>query len=217
MFVPSRSANFLIIRNLSIMLKLGELLFKNRDYTPIPFVIAMIIYANVERNSLIIGLLLSLSGEMVRIFGVAHIGGVSRTKTYSTGQKLITSGLFAHVRNPLYIGNFFLSLGMIVAANVHLYFTLGFIAFFFIQYIPIIRWEEQNLRNTFGTEFDDYSARVPRWIPKLVSTEVNPEQIRGEFKKAILSEKHTLLAVVVLYLLLLWRSGWLEMLANFSA
>ncbi|MBT4088707.1 MAG: isoprenylcysteine carboxylmethyltransferase family protein, partial [Deltaproteobacteria bacterium] len=74
------------------MLKLGELLFKNRDYTPIPFVIAMIIYANVERNSLIIGLLLSLSGEMVRIFGVAHIGGVSRTKTYSTGQKLITSG-----------------------------------------------------------------------------------------------------------------------------
>jgi protein-S-isoprenylcysteine O-methyltransferase Ste14 len=198
------------------MLKLGELLFKNRDYTPIPFVIAMIIYANVERNSLIIGLLLSLFGELIRISGVAHIGGVSRTKTYSTGQKLITSGLFARVRNPLYIGNFFLSLGMIVTANVHLFFTLGFIAFFFVQYIPIIRWEEQNLRNNFGSEFDDYIARVPRWIPKLFSSEKDPEQIKGEFKKALLSEKHTLLAVVALYLLLLWRSGWLEMLLNFS-
>ncbi len=198
------------------MLKLGELLFKNRDYTPIPFVIAMIIYANVERNSLIIGLLLSLLGEIIRISGVAHIGGVSRTKTYSTGQKLITSGLFSHVRNPLYIGNFFLSLGMIVTANVHLFFTLGFIAFFFVQYIPIIRWEEQNLRNTFGSEFDDYITRVPRWIPKLSSSEKDAEQIKGEFKKALLSEKHTLLAVFVLYLLLLWRSGWLEMLLKFA-
>lgn len=199
------------------MLKLGELLFKNRDYTPIPFVIVMIIYADTGRQSLIIGLLLSLFGESIRILGVAHIGGVSRTKTYSTGKKLIDSGLFAHVRNPLYLGNFFLSMGMVVAANVHVYFTLGFMVFFFVQYIPIIRWEEQNLRNTFGREFDDYVAQVPRWIPRVFPKEKNLKQVRGDFKTAILSEKYTLLAVVVLYLLLLWRSGWLEKLPIFSA
>ncbi|MBU2647408.1 isoprenylcysteine carboxylmethyltransferase family protein [bacterium] len=198
------------------MLKLGELLFKNRDYTPIPFVIAMIIFANTDINSLILGLVISLFGEIIRILGVAHIGGVSRTKTYSTGRKIVTSGLFAHVRNPLYIGNFFLSVGMVIASNVHLYFTLGFIAFFFFQYIPIVHWEEQNLRKTFGRDFDDYIARVPRWIPTLFPKQKNKEKIKGDFKKAILSEKHTLLAAVALYLILLWRSGWFEKLPFLS-
>lgn len=199
------------------MLKLGEILFKNRDYTPIPFVIVMIIYANTDRNSLLVGLLLSLFGEAIRIFGVAHIGGVSRTKTYSTGQKLITSGLFSRVRNPLYIGNLFLSTGSVVAANVHPLFVLGFIAFFFIQYTPIVRWEEQNLRNNFGSDFDDYIARVPRWIPSITPRYKQTEKIRGDFNKAIRSEKNTLLAAVALYIILLWRSGWFEAISLITA
>ncbi len=198
------------------MLKLGEFLFKNRDYTPVPFVIAMIVFANTDHNALIIGLLLSLFGEAIRIFGVAHIGGVSRTKTYSTGQKLITSGPFSRVRNPLYVGNFFLSVGMVVSANVHPLFTAGFIAFFFIQYIPIIRWEEQNLRNTFGDEFDEYISRVPRWIPSPFPKYKQKEKIKGDFGKAIQSEKNTLLAAVAFFAIILWRSGWFDAIPLFS-
>jgi len=197
------------------MLKLGEFLFKNRDYTPIPFILIMIYYANVNSQSLIYGSILMVLGELIRIIGVAHIGGVSRTKTYSTGQKLISSGPFSHVRNPLYIGNLFLSTGLTVVSNVAIFFPLAFIAIFFLQYTPIIKWEESNLRNVFGEDFDTYLKKVPRWIPRLTPGVDHTEKIKGEFKKAIVSEKNTLSAAIVVYLIILWRSGWFDNLAQF--
>lgn len=192
------------------MLKIGELLFRLRDYTPIPFVIVMIIFAAVNQTSLIIGTVLMVCGETIRIKGVSHIGGVSRTKTYSTGQRLITSGLFSHVRNPLYIGNFFLSVGIVVLSNVHPYFTLTFILFFFLQYVPIVSWEENNLKRVFGQEFEVYMSRVPRWLPALTKKMDQGLKVEPDYKSAIKSEKNTLLAAVLLYLILLWRSGCLS-------
>ena len=189
-------------------LKIGEVLFRLRDYTPIPIVIALMVFASADQQSLLIGTILMLFGEIIRIIGVSHIGGVSRTKTYSTGQKLITSGPFSRVRNPLYIGNFFLTFGIVFAANVHLYFTLGFVAVFFLQYIPIINWEENNLKNVFGEEFEEYKSRVPRWIPALTRKMDSDLVVESDFVTAIKSEKNTLLAAIVLYLVVLWRSGW---------
>lgn len=198
----------------TIMLKLGEFLFKNRDYTPIPFILIMIYYAKADAQSLMYGTILVVLGELIRIIGVAHIGGVSRTKTYSTGQKLISSGPFSYVRNPLYIGNLFLSTGLTVVANVSVFFPLAFIVFFFLQYTPIINWEESNLKNVFGKEFETYLKSVPRWIPRLTPGVDNSEKIKGEFKIAIVSEKNTLSAAIVIYLIILWRSGWFDNLAQ---
>ncbi len=192
-----------------MMLKLGETLFRFRDYTPIPFVILMMIYPSVSDQSLIIGTILMLFGEFIRIKGVAHIGGISRTKTYSTGKKLITSGLFGHVRNPLYIGNFFLTVGIVVVANVHVLFTVVFIAFFFLQYIPIVRWEESNLGQVFGETFNEYLQTVPRWIPSLKRKTGIDEVVKPDYVAAIKSEKNTLAAAIALYLILLWRCNYL--------
>jgi len=193
------------------MLKLGEFFFKLRDYTPIPFIIYMLVYGKntMNFNTIIIGTGCILLGELVRIYGVAYIGGVSRTRTFSTGQSLITGGPFSHVRNPLYIGNLFLSGGLAIFANVGLYFNLIFFAFFFIQYIPIIHWEENNLREVFGKTFDDYTRKVPRWIPSLFSKIEDQEIVKGEYKTALKSERNTLTSAIVLYGLILWRSGWL--------
>ncbi|MBU2514160.1 isoprenylcysteine carboxylmethyltransferase family protein [bacterium] len=196
------------------MLKLGEIFFKLRDYTPIPFVIVVIIYSSVNLQSLVVGILLTVFGETIRMLGVAHIGGVSRTRTYSTGQKLITNGLFGHVRNPLYIGNFFLSLGIVVASNVNIYFSILFVAFFFLQYFLIVNWEENNLLNTFGKEFEEYKSKVPRWIPSIFKKTNSDAKTTPDFKKAFKSERSTLLAVIVLYLIVLWRSHWLDGLLN---
>ncbi len=192
------------------MLKIGEFLFKFRDYTPIPFVIVMIVFASTDKTVLLIGTLLILLGETIRIVGVSHIGGVSRTKTFSTGQKLITSGPFSHVRNPLYLGNFCLSVGFIIMSNVNIYFTVLFVLFFFLQYIPIIKWEENNLKTIFGGEFIEYKKKVPRWIPSIRSKIKKKEKIKGDFKKAFLSEKNTFIAAIILYIAILGRSGLLD-------
>ncbi|MCP4757602.1 MAG: isoprenylcysteine carboxylmethyltransferase family protein [Proteobacteria bacterium] len=193
------------------MIKLGEVLFKFRDYTPIPFAIIMMVFAAADRNSLIIGTAIMVLGELIRIYGVSHIGGVSRTRTFSTGQKLITSGPFSHVRNPLYIGNLFLTGGLVVASNISIYFTLIFVACFFFQYIPVVKWEESNLRTVFGDEFDEYSQKVPPWLPVITSRIKNQEKVKKEYKTAIVSEKNTIAAALIVYLVILWQSDWFEM------
>ncbi len=148
-------------------------------------------------------------GELIRVFGVSQIGGVSRTKTFSVGQKLITAGLFSHVRNPLYLGNLFLSSGIVIFSNVSLLFTLLFIVLFFLQYIPIVYWEESNLKNIFGAEYEEYAQKVPRWLPLLVPKIIIRKNQKRNFWGALVSEKYTLFAAVTLYVLIWWRSGWL--------
>ncbi|NQU66293.1 MAG: isoprenylcysteine carboxylmethyltransferase family protein [SAR324 cluster bacterium] len=195
-------------------LKIGEILFRFRSYTPIPFVLAMIVFASTDPQSLLIGSILMVLGEIIRIISVAYIGGVSRTTSYSTGKKLITAGPFSHVRNPLYIGNFFLSTGIVFLSNVDLYLTLGFVTMFFLQYFPIINWEETNLKTVFGKEFEDYVAKVPQWIPAITNKIESDVSIKPDYKGALKSEKNSLTAAMVLYVIILWRSGWLIKLTD---
>ena len=198
------------------MLKIGEILFKFRDYTPIPWIILMVVYANAGGISLLIGGLSIVLGELIRIHGVAFIGGVSRTRTFSTGQKIITSGPFARVRNPLYVGNLLLSMGLVICSNVevgltphdNIYFTLLFVLFFFLQYIPIVNWEENNLKSIFGKDYEDYLKKVPRWIPKLIVDAASKSKIEGEYMAAIKSEKNTLTTTVVVLGLVFLQSGY---------
>ncbi|MDT8445881.1 MAG: methyltransferase [bacterium] len=200
------------------MLKLGEILFKYRDYTPLPFIVVMLWLGQANQESLIAGSLLMILGELVRVHGVAYIGGVSRTRSYSTGQKVISGGPFAHVRNPLYIGNLLLSGGLVVVSNVHFFFAYDFVVFFvlvfFAQYIPVVAWEESNLVNKFGQAYEDYRHLVPRWFPRLTRAETPGvlENIQGEYARAIKSEKNTLTTAVILYLAILWRSGFFNSL-----
>ena len=210
--------------------KLGELLFKYRDYTPIPFIILMVAFANADLLSLQIGGVMVLLGELIRTKGVAYIGGVSRTRSYSLGGKVVTGGPFGHVRNPLYWGNFFLSTGLVVIANVawlehqfqgfYLAFPAAFIFFFFGQYHFIINWEEENLTKTFGEQFLNYKSKVSRWIPNIfpadftVEGQEQEEKIEGDYKMAIKSEKNTLMIAITITLILLWRSGFFSKAAE---
>ena len=96
--------------------RIGEWFFKYRDYTPIPLIIALLFVNDPTVFSATIGLLAVVFGELFRIYTVAFIGTVSRTRSDSTGQKLVTNGPFGIVRNPLYVGNFFIVLGFALFA-----------------------------------------------------------------------------------------------------
>ncbi|OGG94845.1 MAG: hypothetical protein A2527_12935 [Candidatus Lambdaproteobacteria bacterium RIFOXYD2_FULL_50_16] len=202
------------------MLKLGEFLFKYRDYTPLPFIVVMVVFAQTDKFSLIVGGLVMILGELIRIHGVAYIGGVSRTRSHSTGQKVITGGPFAYVRNPLYWGNLLLSGGLVLVSNVHFIFAydflLLFVVVFFAQYIPMVLWEESNLRSKFGQAYETYCSQVPRWVPRitLAQTKGVEQKIAGDYQTAIRSEKNTVTSALVVYALVLWQSGVLHQLFN---
>lgn len=83
------------------------------------------------------------------------------------GHELITTGPYAVVRNPIYLGMF----GMLLATGLvysRWWNFLAAIVFFLIGNRIRIRAEEAILRETFGSQFNDYARRVPAFLPRLL-------------------------------------------------
>lgn len=193
--------------NLSLVEKLGEVLFRLRDYTPIPLVILALLYANPTEASFVIGLIVVALGEFARTYGVAFIGSISRTRSYSNGE-LVKSGPFSLLRNPLYFGNLVLSLGLSIMPAVT-WLPLVVVVVFYAQYIPIVKWEEMKLRRIFGEKYAAYCNEVPqRWFPSLSKLLRGGWYVAPEsWKPALKSEKRTLTSVIS-YLIIMSAFMW---------
>jgi protein-S-isoprenylcysteine O-methyltransferase Ste14 len=103
-------------------------------------------------------------GEWIRLAGVAAAGTVTRRRSREV-QRLVNYGIFAWMRNPLYVGNFLIWMGFVVASGV-LWFLPIAIVIFAIEYYYIVRYEEGVLESIFGAEYLEYKQRTPRWLPK---------------------------------------------------
>ena len=112
-----------------------------------------------------LGLLLTCVGQALRIgtIGYAYIvrGGKGR-RVYAEG--LVTRGLFATCRNPLYLGNLLIYMGLLVVWNNPWAYVAGG-SFFLFLYWSIVAAEEEFLHAKFGPEFERYCHEVGRWIP----------------------------------------------------
>jgi len=82
------------------------------------------------------------------------------------GETLTTSGPYAFLRNPLYVGSFLVGAGLAVAGGSWLWLVL-FLGFFAVVYGPTIVAEAERLTEQFGQRYVDYSAKVPAFIPRL--------------------------------------------------
>jgi protein-S-isoprenylcysteine O-methyltransferase Ste14 len=75
-------------------------------------------------------------------------------------RELATSGPYAWTRNPLYLGSAFLAAGFIVAG--HSWIAGALVAVYFgVFYYAVMRNEERDLRDRFGSAFEDYARSVP--------------------------------------------------------
>ncbi len=177
--------------------KLAQVIFKNRSYTPIPFLILMIIFEQATVWSLILGILVSLSGEFLRLWGVSWAGSETRTTGNVGGTYLIISGPFAYVRNPLYIGNMLIYLGLgIMSLALFPYLQIIALIFFIVQYNLIVSEEEEYLRKTYGEGYKKYFSAVPRFFPRLTPyKDSSIEQPPFNIKAGLRSEKRTLQAL----------------------
>lgn len=185
--------------------EIGEWFFKARDYTPIPLILLLLAFGNPSVKSATLGMLLIVLGELARIYSVAFIGTISRTRSQSTGQKLIIEGPFAYVRNPLYVANFLITLGFTVFGG--LIWLIGLtVLLFAVQYFFIVRYEENLLSAKFGEEYEEYLRKVPRWIPERLP-QLQTIAWPDNFSPALKSESRTLTSILVLLLLLALRSS----------
>ncbi len=172
-------------------------IFSYRSYTPIPFLIVMLIFAKPTLWSLLIGFLIALVGELIRFWGVGYAGGETRTTGPVGGSKLVTNGPYAYVRNPLYLGNMLMYLGFgVMSMALFPYFQIIGLIYFFVQYYLIVTLEEDYLSRAFPDEYALYIKHVPRFIPRLKRYEF-ASNFKFDIKEALRSEKRTLQAFLL--------------------
>lgn len=192
------------------MSKIASTVFKYRSYTPIPFLIVMLFYENANVWSLIIGFIIALCGELIRLWGVSWAGSETRTTTVG-GSYLVISGPFAFVRNPLYVGNILMYFGLgVMSYALFPYLQIVALLYFFIQYHLIVTEEEEYLRKTYGESYKNYVENVPRFFLRITAYKVeNYQQPEFNLKAGLRSERRTFQAfgIVSILILVLWFIG----------
>ena len=184
-----------------------QFFFKYRSYTPIPIGMMIIYFARPELAYVCTGALLLLMGETIRVWSVSYAGGETRTRNVGA-KKLCSSGPYAFVRNPLYVGNMFMYVGIVFiagAANIWLMIAMT-LAFFIIQYSLIIALEEEKLYELFGQEYQTYKNNVPAVFPRILRWSGSENQTSKGIIKSLRTEKRTLQNVFFILLLIILRT-----------
>jgi protein-S-isoprenylcysteine O-methyltransferase Ste14 len=201
------------------MIQIGNFFFKYRNllfillygllFLPSPELFTEnIFHADYKTWPLVIGLFVTVLGQAIRgdTIGLAYIvrGGKDK-KVYA--EHLVSTGIFSHCRNPLYVGNILMLLGVGILANSLIYVAIIMPLFLFI-YQAIVLAEEHFLRGKFGADFDAYCAKVNRWIPSLKGISATFSSMEFNWKRWVLKEYTTQfiwLAGIVLLIIRLYQ------------
>jgi protein-S-isoprenylcysteine O-methyltransferase Ste14 len=123
-----------------------------------------------------------LGTELTRVAGVALIiaslpglldsfrrfavEGLGTPAPIAPTQKLVVTGLYRHVRNPMYVAVLAIIIGqaLLFADWRLLVYAAGF---WLTCHVFVLGYEEPTLEQTFGAEYERYRANVPRWVPRL--------------------------------------------------
>ncbi|MEZ5352011.1 MAG: methyltransferase [Bryobacteraceae bacterium] len=153
-------------------------------------------YAQPEKWSLWAGVPVSLCGLWIRAWAAGHL---------AKNETLATTGPFAYVRNPLYLGTLIVALGLALAGR-QIGLAALFAAAFVFVYLPAMELEEQHLRHLFP-EYGPYAEQVPMLMPRGKSSYEG-----GRFRWSLYrrnQEYQALAGLAAGIAFLVWRSGLL--------
>ena len=196
-----------------LTVRVGSWLFKRRTWLPLPIVLAILLIpaGGMPASVVAAGALGVTAGELTRLWGVSHIGAISRTRSDRLGP-LVSTGPFARVRNPLYLGNLLIWAGFALSANL-LWLVPVIVVLVGLEYHAIVRWEEALLESRLGESYRDYMRRVPRWVPAFAkATAGRPAATETtarptfSLRATLFSERGTLIAIVAGYVLLFLKA-----------
>jgi len=194
--------------------RIGAVLFRHRGWLPLLFLgIPLVMPGSTSPFRWEIGLALIVIGEAIRLAGVAAAGTVTRRRSRNV-ERLVTYGIFAWARNPLYIGNFLIWMGFVTISGV-LWFLPFAVLLFAVEYELIVRYEEGVLESIFGRDYLDYKSWTPRWIPRPPKYKQPPGE--HHWGEAFKSEISTFLQYAVLLLAFWIKSLVIEGGTRFGA
>lgn len=142
------------------------------------------------------GWLMFFGGLSLRFWTTRFIGG-------RKSHEVVCYGPYSLTRNPLYVGAFLmiLSLAFLLKSPTFAVATAVVVAYYCVAVVPL---EERLLRHVFGTEYANYCASVPRWLPRVGTiyapqlVSMNSQPMRSEMSRTawwlllpLLAELHT--------------------------
>ncbi len=184
------------------MIAIGNFFFKYRNQLFI-FLYALLLVPSPElitktsfgpgywKIALWVGLFITTLGVVIRglTIGLTFIErGGKELKIHADA--LITRGLFTHCRNPLYVGNNLMLLGLGILSNSLIYVLVVVPVFLFI-YQCIIYAEEDFLTKKFGQSYLDYCLKTNRWLPNLRGIGETFSSMKFNWAKCMLTENNT--------------------------
>ncbi len=192
------------------MADLRQKLFHYRGYTPIPFLLVMVVFAQPVLPAFLIGAVVIAVGELTRFWGVAYAGPLTRVTGAVGAPALVVAGPFSYVRNPLYVGNILLYVGVgVMAGALSPWLVIIAAVYFVFQYNMIVSLEEEFLEKEFGDAYAEYRRNVPRFIPRPTPwTSEKGAYQSVDWNGAIRSEKRTFQAIGLVTLLIIVRWIW---------
>jgi protein-S-isoprenylcysteine O-methyltransferase Ste14 len=153
----------------------------------LPFTVLVVVPFAIESNLVVavdfvfvVGALLAAAGLLFLATTVSMFirFGRGTLAPWNPTSKLIVSGLYSYVRNPMITGVLTALLGeTLIFHSVRIFIWL--IAFFIINSIYFVLSEEPGLVKRFGEEYLEYKRNVPRWIPRLKPWKLNNRKAIG--------------------------------------
>ncbi len=156
------------------LVRCGNFLFRYRKWVLAPVLLLMFVglrpilprgSPRLDRWLDLVGLAIALSGQGLRaaVIGYAYVrrGGLSGRVH---ADDLVTEGIFRHARNPLYLGNILILLGLLIVFNNPWAYLAG-LPFVLFIYVSIVAAEECYLTSRFGERYAEYCRHVNRWLP----------------------------------------------------
>jgi protein-S-isoprenylcysteine O-methyltransferase Ste14 len=98
-------------------------------------------------------------------FSAKQLGGVPEVISGHTEQRLVTTGIRAHVRHPVYLGHLSEMLGWSIGTG--LVVCYGLTAFAILTGWIMVRMEDKELERRFGSAYAAYRERVPAVFPRV--------------------------------------------------
>ena len=189
------------------MERTGAWLFRWRGFLPVVLIPAALFVVYTDDNSpayndhywLALCLGVGFIGQIIRAFTIAYVPKGTSGRNTSEGQvaeTLNSKGMYGYVRHPLYTGNYFMWLGILLLTGNWIFIISVSIAFW-IYYTLIAMTEERFLRGKFGDTYLTWASGVPAFFPRTIKW-VSPG-VFFSFRNVLKREYNGAFAMVLSY------------------
>jgi protein-S-isoprenylcysteine O-methyltransferase Ste14 len=201
-------------RRARLSIALGKFFFRYRNVlAPAIFLLALALsrpHYPLGREDLniafdVAGVVIVLLGQLLRVVTIGYeyiVRGGRNRHVYA--DDLVQGGMFALSRNPLYLGNVLIAVGLALMIHAHAFYLIV-IPLTVLAYSATVAAEEAYLREKFGTQYEDYCRRVNRWWPRLTQFRRSVSAMRFNWKRVLIKEYNTTFILVgLLVCLYIW-------------